>query len=216
MFDREWWEYCDAIDVPQNGRVVRGWDLAGTEAKKAKAIKASYTAGVRMRRVGSKYYIEHVKRFQASSFKVEQEMMRLAEADGRDVSIDIPQDPGQAGKSQKAYLGGKFPGFNVRFSPESGEKETRALGLSAQAEAGNVFLVRGEWNKAFVDEAAMFPKLHVQGSDRRRFKGFQPAHRAATAGRERAGDGVVPMIDDAQRDLAALANVQRGGCEQVL
>ena len=157
MFDPEWWEYCAAIDVPQNGRVVRGWDLAGTEAKKAKAIKASYTAGVRMRRVGSKYYIEHVKRFQASSFKVEQEMMRLAEADGRDVSIDIPQDPGQAGKSQKAYLGGKFPGFNVRFSPESGEKETRALGLSAQAEAGNVFLVRGPWNKPFIDEAAMFP-----------------------------------------------------------
>ena len=33
----------------------------------------------------------------------------------------------------------------------------RAEALSAQAEAGNVKLVRGAWNKAFIEEAAFFP-----------------------------------------------------------
>ena len=110
------------------------------------------------------------------------------------MSIDIPQDPGQAGKSQKAYLGGKFPGFNVRFSPESGEKETRALGLSAQAEAGNVFLVRGPWNKPFIDEAALFPNSTFKDQIDAASRAFNRLIVRQTAGRERAGDGVVPMI----------------------
>ena len=45
----------------------------------------------------------------------------------------------------------------MRFSPESGDKETRAEGFSAQAEAGNVFLVEGDWNEAYLQELELFP-----------------------------------------------------------
>ena len=31
------------------------------------------------------------------------------------------------------------------------------MGLSAQAEAGNVKLLRGPWNEAFLDEVSVFP-----------------------------------------------------------
>ena len=89
---------------------------------------------------------------------VEQAIQAVSEADGHEVGIDLPQDPGQAGKSQKVYLVGKLVGYDVHASVESGDKETRAKGLSAQAEGGNVFLVRGHWNKAFMDEAALFPR----------------------------------------------------------
>ena len=45
----------------------------------------------------------------------------------------------------------------MEFTPETGSKATRAAPLAAQVEAGNVFMVRGEWNQAFVDELRMFP-----------------------------------------------------------
>jgi predicted phage terminase large subunit-like protein len=38
------------------------------------------------------------------------------------------------------------------------DKVTRALSWSNLAEAGKVFLVRGPWNAAFIEEAAAFPK----------------------------------------------------------
>ena len=38
----------------------------------------------------------------------------------------------------------------------SGDKATRAGGLSAQAEAGNIKLVRGSWNETFLDELEAF------------------------------------------------------------
>jgi predicted phage terminase large subunit-like protein len=51
----------------------------------------------------------------------------------------------------------QLAGFNYRASTETGDKATRAEGLSAQAEGGNVYLVKGDWNRAFLDEITTFP-----------------------------------------------------------
>ena len=56
------------------------------------------------------------------------------------------------------HLKGRLAGFNVRSSPESGAKETRADALSAQTEAGNVYVKHAVWNTVYVAEAALFPK----------------------------------------------------------
>jgi len=48
-------------------------------------------------------------------------------------------------------------GFNVKAIRPTGDKETRAKAFAAQAEAGNVRLVRGPWNNAFLDELCTFP-----------------------------------------------------------
>lgn len=150
MFDRDWWEIVEA--APAGGQVVRGWDLAASVS-----ATAAYSAGCRMRLVNGGYYIEDMARFRGSPLEVEQVIKNTASQDGRDVLIDLPQDPGQAGKAQTQYLARQLAGYNVRYSPESGAKEVRAEALSAQAEAGNVKLVRGPWNTAFIDEAAFFP-----------------------------------------------------------
>ena len=69
-----------------------------------------------------------------------------------------PQDPGQAGKAQAQHLlRHVLAGHDYHFSPETGDKETRALPLAAQAEAGNVFLLEGPWNEAFLSEIEAFP-----------------------------------------------------------
>ena len=151
LFDVDHLEVVAA--APANGRTVRGWDLAATKNK-----TAAWTAGVKITMGADKViYIEDVRRFRENPEKVESNIHSVATQDGGIVSIDIPQDPGQAGKAQKAALIKKLHGFKVFFSPETGSKEDRAAPLAAQVEAGNVKLVKGQWNQAFIEEARMFP-----------------------------------------------------------
>ena len=151
MFKREWFNVVET--VPASGSVVRGWDLAASET-----ISAAFTAGVKMRRTPEGiFYIEDVIRFRGSAGKVDQVLKTTASQDGYMVRVDLPQDPGQAGKAQVKYLSRLLAGYNIRSSTETGDKETRALPFSAQAEAGNVKLVRGLWNETYLDELTIFP-----------------------------------------------------------
>src|SRR5690606_32537968 len=83
--------------------------------------------------------------------------------DGVECRISLPQDPGQAGKAQAAYLVKQLAGYAARATPESGDKVTRAEPMSAQAEAGNIdILVTGDpardaWVEPFLDELCVFP-----------------------------------------------------------
>jgi predicted phage terminase large subunit-like protein len=152
MFQREWFEIVD--EVPAERKIVRAWDLAATED----VLTAAYTAGVKMSRCSEGYfYIEDAVRIQGSPRKVERLLRNTASQDGYGVPISGPQDPGQAGKSQAKYLVRQLAGFDVKFTPETGDKATRAKPFAAQAEAGNVFLVRGLWNDDYLDELCMFP-----------------------------------------------------------
>jgi predicted phage terminase large subunit-like protein len=49
-------------------------------------------------------------------------------------------------------------GFNIRSERPSGDKALRAEPYSVQVEAGNVKLLRGKWNKEFIDEHKTFPR----------------------------------------------------------
>lgn len=152
MFKREWFEVVDAVPAGKKKR-CRGWDLAASETD-----KAAYTAGVKISKTeDGMFYIEDAIRFRGSPTKVDQMLLNTSSQDSVLTRISIPQDPGQAGKSQKKYLSTLLQGYDVRFSPETGDKETRALGLSAQAEAGNVKIVRGVWNHTYLDELCSFP-----------------------------------------------------------
>ena len=73
------------------------------------------------------------------------------------MKISLPQDPGQAGKTQVLYLTRKLMGYRVSSSPESGDKVTRAEPLAAQINIGNVLMVKGAYNAALINEMRMFP-----------------------------------------------------------
>ena len=188
MFDRGWWEIVEA--APAGGRSVRGWDLAATDETAGKKSHAAYTAGCRMKLVAGVYYMEDMVHFRGSPGEVERRIKNIAAQDGRDVLIDLPQDPGQAGKAQIRYLVRQLAGYNVRSSPESGAKEVRAEALSAQAEAGNVKLVRGAWNTKFIDEAAFFPNSEFSDQIDAGSRAF---HRL-TGRRHRAGVAAPEMV----------------------
>ncbi len=163
MFQRSWFTMADR--VPDGGRVVRGWDLAATKDGDGAA-----TCGVKIREVGGRYFVEDVKWLRGSPYEVECAIVETAEQDGHAVTQDLPQDPGQAGKAQKSYIASKLGGYVVKFSPETGSKESRAEPFAAQAQAGNVMLVRANWNDALLDELEAFPvgtlKDRVDGCSR--------------------------------------------------
>ena len=150
IFKRHWFEIVPA--APANARRCRGWDLAAS-----KSSTSAYTAGVRLSVLNGVYYIEDVARGREEAAGVERMILNTARLDGMGCKISIPQDPGQAGKAQVAAFARLLAGFNCRFSPESGDKESRALPVSAQAAVGNVKIVKGPWNDAFLDEITSFP-----------------------------------------------------------
>lgn len=154
MFRREWFETIPA--APAGCQWVRGWDLAAT-----KDAKAAWTAGVLIGRAkDGRFVIADATRIQGSPNEVEKLIVNTAAQDDTargKVRGSIPQDPGQAGKSQAQYLIRQLAGRNYHATPESGDKATRAEPLAAQAEAGNVLIVAGQWNRDFLEEISMFP-----------------------------------------------------------
>jgi len=144
LFQRGWCEVIDA--VPLGTRWVRGWDLAATP--KTEDNDPDATSGTKIGKMPDGRFVvgDHVSGWLSPS-KRDELIKNTATRDNVEVSIDLPQDPGQAGKSQVADLIKKLAGFDARSSPESGDKVTRFSPFSAQAEAGNVAVLRGPWNE---------------------------------------------------------------------
>ena len=152
LFDRR--KFKEVPASPAGGEWVRAWDFAGTTKK-----KSAWTVGLLMQRVNDEYYIHAVERFKGAPIDVENALVNIAAQDGHETKIDFPRDPGQAGEMQAQHFVKKLPGYNARYSPETGSKVTRAEPLSAQVAAGNVYLV-GEnqaWHKVLLDEYELFP-----------------------------------------------------------
>jgi predicted phage terminase large subunit-like protein len=154
LFQRGWCEVVDAI--PPVKRWMRGWDLGATP--KTESNDPDWTAGTKIGElVGGGYIVANHVRDRLSPSGVETLIKNTAAADTRDVNISLPQDPGQAGKSQVMNLTKMLVGYTVRSSPESGDKVTRFSPFSAQAEAGNVKVLRGAWNEAWFSSLESFP-----------------------------------------------------------
>lgn len=146
----------DAIEVvdaiPAGTRFVRAWDLGASEGT------GDPTAGLKLGQCpGGRYIIADVVRFQGGPDAVEAAIKNTATRDGVECQISAPQDPGQAGKVQVAYLGKQLAGFSVHFSPESGDKITRAEPFASQINVGNVMMLKAPWNDALVSEMRVFP-----------------------------------------------------------
>lgn len=140
----------DAVPVG-NIRWIRGWDLGSTD-------DGDYTAGARIGALeDGRFIIGHVLNEQMKVHDRDAALINTAKADGRTTKISIPQDPGQAGKTQVVYLTRALAGFRVSSSPESGDKITRAEPFAAQVNVGNVLILRGGWNEPLREQMRNFP-----------------------------------------------------------
>jgi predicted phage terminase large subunit-like protein len=130
---------------------VRGWDLAST-------TDGDYTAGVKLGRLpDNRLVIADVVRLRTGPDRRDAALVNTAALDGKKTKQSIPQDPGQAGKTQVLYLTRALVGYTVITSPETGDKVTRAEPVAAQVNVGNVSMLRGDWNTALINELRAFP-----------------------------------------------------------
>lgn len=161
MFKREWFQIVET--APADLKWVRYWDMASTEKKEGK--DPDYTVGVRMARASNGiYYIGDVVRFRGKPRDNELVIKQTAERDGMSVKIFIEQEPGSEGKSLlDIYQRTILSGYAFKGVPSTGSKTSRAAPFSSQAEAGNVRLVQGVWNGAWIEEHEVFDgggKMH--------------------------------------------------------
>jgi predicted phage terminase large subunit-like protein len=150
-FKKIWFPVVDAL--PAGLRFIRHWDRAATEGG------GDYTVGLKLGKASDgRYYIAHVERGQWSPAGVERALINTARHDGTAVTIGVEQDPGSAGVADISAVTKLLAGFDVKISKPSEDKVTRAKPVSAQVEAGNVYVLRAPWNDAFFTEAENFPE----------------------------------------------------------
>jgi predicted phage terminase large subunit-like protein len=154
-FKRSWFQVQDAGPAQVTAR-CRYWDLAATEDG------GDYTAGVLMARTGQGLYVvEDVVRGRWSPGKRNEVLLQTAATDesrhGKGVQIWVEQEPGSSGVESAEAIVRLLAGYRIQAERVTGDKETRAEPLAAQAEAGNVRLVRGAWNGNWVEELCSFP-----------------------------------------------------------
>jgi predicted phage terminase large subunit-like protein len=152
LFKWDWFANRIVGAAPVVATRVRYWDTAGTEGG------GDFTVGTLVAKSPDKlFWFEDVHRGQWSPGRRNQEIRATAERDGKAVTIWLEQEAGVGGKERTAETIRCLAGFNVHAEPATGTKENRADGFAAQAEGGNVRVVKGPWNAAWFKELLDFP-----------------------------------------------------------
>ena len=127
----------------------RYWDRAASP-------EGDWTVGLRMASDGAAFLIEDVERFRGTPAQVQRRIRGIAETEP-DVTQVLEQDPGQAGVVEIDAYARLLQGLPFRFVRPTGDKVTRALPASAQAEAGKMLCAEGPWRDALFAELEAFP-----------------------------------------------------------
>ena len=135
---------------------VRAWDLAASIARPG--FDPDWTVGLRLLKDDAgRFIVDDIVRLRGGPHEVEQAILACAERDGRETTILLPQDPGQAGRAQVLYLTRKLAGYHIVSGPESGAKVTRASPVASQAACGNLAIVKAPFTRALLEELRDFP-----------------------------------------------------------
>lgn len=154
---------------------ARAWDLAATAPgesdelegvpqamrRNSRSDDSAYTAGVLLgKRSNGRTFVADVINVRENGADVRQLIRNTAISDNAfygNVTIRLPQDPGQSGKEQAQSYVRMLGGFTVTTALESGDKVTRAEPFSSQWLAGNVDVLTAEWNDEYFRQLENFP-----------------------------------------------------------
>lgn len=152
IFKSEWFEPIAAVP-PGTTFKVRFWDRAATPITATTPAPDATVGTLLSRDRNGFFYIEDRIKMHDSAYKVEEKILSTAEKDGKGVIVGFRQDPGSAGKGEAEQLGRKIGerGYSFYYSTVTGDKLTYARPVSAMAEKKNIKIIKGDWNKSFLD-----------------------------------------------------------------
>lgn len=156
VFQREWFP---VVEVIPGGwiKAMRFWDRAATRPN-SENPDPDWTRGLLMYRYpNNTFLVADLKSLRDTPGQVENLVRNVASHDTHSVKIMSQKDPGSAGISEAENFTRMLAGFDVRTVTISKDKITRAAPVSAQAEAGNIQVLRAPWNEEFFKELEGFP-----------------------------------------------------------
>lgn len=153
---RSWFSADSYLDAAPSAHMIvgrcRAWDLAAS-------VAGDWTVGtLELKLHDGTFVVADVRRMRGTPNEVDAEIEATAALDGILVTQRLPQDPGQAGVHQKSSLQKKLARYRTVFERPTGDKVTRFGPFSSACQAGNVKVVRGEWNAAWFAELEGFPE----------------------------------------------------------
>lgn len=148
VIEASWFEMIDYRAMTGG---YRCWDLAVSTK-----TTADYTVGLKGQWVGSNFVVETVTRGKLEYPRIKSLIKETARMDGTDTIIAI-----EVAGQQKAFYDDlradpDMRGYAIKAYRPDSDKLTRAMPWIARAEGGQVKLMRGAWNQAFLDELEEF------------------------------------------------------------
>ena len=108
-----------------------------------------------------KLFVTFLDEFWLEGPEVQSRIIQNTRIAGKDVKQRIPQDPGQAGKSQIKSYSIQLPGYNFDGVIETGSKDDRAEPVGNWAKINKVYIWSGaadpELIQRFIKQCAGFP-----------------------------------------------------------
>lgn len=164
IFNRGWFEIVD--EAPVGGEECRFWDFAATQ-KQTKGKDPDFTASCKIRKVNGIYYVLDATWDQVAAAEGDRILVNITREDQRqadDLNIKFKvrweTEPASSGKKETVRLRKLLDGFDASGEYARGDKVVRMRGLSSASEAGNVKLVRGDWNSHWLAHMHGQPDLN--------------------------------------------------------
>jgi predicted phage terminase large subunit-like protein len=153
MFKRAYFNIIDREEVPYLRNIIRYWDRACTVPSDENP-DPDWTAGAKVGvDANNNVYIFDIFKDRLPSLDVIKSVEVMSQIDTTEVTVGLEQDPGQAGKMEMDFYVNKLIGCPIEPYPKRRSKMAYWRPLATQAKNGNVYLVRGAWNEAFIQEA---------------------------------------------------------------
>lgn len=156
LFRREWFPMVDAVPAAPS-QMIRFWDRAASKISETNK-DPDWTRGLKLYKYpDGTFCIVDLRSARDTPGQIETLVKNVAGHDSYSVQIMSQQDPGSAGVSEAQHFTRMLAGYPVRVETMSKDKITRSKAVSAQAEAGNIKVLRAAWNEELFTELENFP-----------------------------------------------------------